>query len=78
MGTAWLVGTFYSPFFALLTLADVFLVCDQGSGKKSYQIWINNKDEGFSLAQEGPLPTGTQAISFADISESTCVDTLLF
>jgi hypothetical protein len=46
---------------------DVFLVCDDGRGGKSYQIWVNAKDDGFSLSQEGALPSGTQSISFADI-----------
>jgi len=46
---------------------DVFLVCDDGRGGKSYQIWVNAKDDGFSLSQEGALPSGTQTISFADI-----------
>lgn len=50
--------------------ADIFLVCDEGSGKKSFQIWVNNKDAGFSLAQHQPLPSGVQAITFADIGES--------
>jgi integrin alpha FG-GAP repeat containing protein 1 len=45
------------------------LVCDRGGGAKSFQIWINNKEEGFSLAQEGPLPRNTQAITFADIGK---------
>lgn len=53
----------------LLTVmsVDVFLVCDDGHGGISYQIWVNGKDDGFSLSQQGALPTGTQAISFADI-----------
>ena len=46
---------------------DVFLVCDEGSGKRSFQIWVNNKDSGFTLAQHEPLPSGVQAISFADV-----------
>ena len=46
---------------------DVFLVCDNGRGSKSYQIWINHKDAGFSLAQQGSFPSGLQSISFADV-----------
>lgn len=48
---------------------DVFLVCDDGMGGKSFQIWVNNKGDGFSLAQEGSLPFGVQAVSFADIGK---------
>ncbi|KAF8968304.1 hypothetical protein BDZ97DRAFT_1655046 [Flammula alnicola] len=55
-------------------LADVFLVCDDGRGGKAYQIWINGKDEGFTLSQEGALPSGTQAISFADIDRDGTID----
>lgn len=55
-------------------LADVFLVCDEGSGKRSFQIWVNNKDSGFTLAQHEPLPSGVQAISFADVDRDGSVD----
>ncbi|KAF8188320.1 hypothetical protein BJ912DRAFT_1031903 [Pholiota molesta] len=55
-------------------LADVFLVCDDGRGGKTYQIWINGKDAGFSLSQQGALPSGTQAISFADIDRDGTID----
>jgi integrin alpha FG-GAP repeat containing protein 1 len=47
-------------------------MCDDGNGKKSYQIWINNKDAGFSLGQEGQLPSGVQSVSFADMGEQNC------
>lgn len=47
--------------------SDVFLVCDEGNGQKSYQIWLNKKSQGFVLATRGTLPTGTQTVSFADI-----------
>ncbi|KAH7928183.1 integrin alpha N-terminal domain-containing protein [Leucogyrophana mollusca] len=57
-----------------LAASDIFLVCDDGSGRKSYQIWVNNKDTGFSLAQQGALPSGTQAISFADIDRDGTID----
>ncbi|KAF9484939.1 hypothetical protein BDN70DRAFT_824769 [Pholiota conissans] len=55
-------------------LADVFLLCDEGHGRKSFQIWINNKDDGFVLSQQGSLPPDTQAISFADIDRDGTID----
>ncbi|KZT24072.1 hypothetical protein NEOLEDRAFT_1135604 [Neolentinus lepideus HHB14362 ss-1] len=58
-------------------LADLFLVCDDtSSGDKYYQIWVNNKDSGFSLARLGRLPSGVQAISFADIDRDGTIDML--
>lgn len=57
------------------TFADIFLVCDEGSGRRSFQIWVNNKDSGFSLAQHQSLPSGVQAITFADIGKSIGIDT---
>jgi len=48
---------------------DIFLLCDNGSGNKYYQIWVNNKDAGFSLAKTGSFPSGVQSVSFADIGE---------
>ncbi|PPQ97975.1 hypothetical protein CVT26_003124 [Gymnopilus dilepis] len=55
-------------------LADLFLVCDDGRGGKTYQIWINSKDDGFFLSQSGPLPSGTQSISFADLNRDGTID----
>ncbi|KAK0222860.1 hypothetical protein EDD85DRAFT_959748 [Armillaria nabsnona] len=55
-------------------LADVFLVCDAGGGRRSFQIWVNEKDDGFYLAQQGSLPSGVQAISFADIDRDGTID----
>ncbi|KAF9551253.1 hypothetical protein CPC08DRAFT_316251 [Agrocybe pediades] len=55
-------------------LADVFIVCDDGKGGKTYQIWINAKNEGFVLSQQGALPSGTQSISFADIDRDGTID----
>ncbi|KAG9318236.1 hypothetical protein JVU11DRAFT_317 [Chiua virens] len=55
-------------------LADIFLVCDEGSGRKSFQIWVNNKDAGFSLALHESLPSGVQAISFADVDRDGTID----
>ncbi|KAF7790986.1 hypothetical protein EIP86_001945 [Pleurotus ostreatoroseus] len=49
-------------------LADLFLVCDEdGTPDKYFQIWVNNKDDGFSLAQLGRLPRGLQSVTFGDI-----------
>jgi len=50
--------------------SDLFLVCDDGNGGKYFQIWINNKDQGFKLAQTTQLPLGVQSISFADMGET--------
>ncbi|EJD06255.1 uncharacterized protein FOMMEDRAFT_139451, partial [Fomitiporia mediterranea MF3/22] len=55
-------------------LADVFLVCDDGTGSQSFQIWRNDKNDGFTLAQTGRLPSGLQAISFADIDRDGTID----
>lgn len=52
----------------------MFLVCDDDNGGKSYQIWVNNKSKGFSLAQQGSLPSGVQAISFGDIDRDGTID----
>ena len=54
--------------------ADVFLVCDERGGTKSFQIWLNKKSEGFTLAQRGTLPPGTQSISFADMNRDGTID----
>ena len=65
----------YLIFFPMLIgatyifIPDIFLVCDDGGGAKSFQIWVNNKEDGFSLAQEGSLPSGLQTISFADVGK---------
>ncbi|KAF7783261.1 hypothetical protein Agabi119p4_2637 [Agaricus bisporus var. burnettii] len=55
-------------------LADVFLVCDEGRGQKSFQIWLNKKSQSFVLAMQGSLPSGTQSISFADIDRDGPMD----
>ncbi|KAJ7771527.1 hypothetical protein B0H16DRAFT_1513818 [Mycena metata] len=55
-------------------LADVFLLCDDGRGGNSYQIWVNNKADGFSLALEGSMPSGMQTISFADVDRDGTID----
>ena len=53
---------------------DVFLVCDEGSSRKSFQIWRNDKTDGFTLAQSGQLPSGVQSISFADVDRDGTID----
>ena len=53
--------------FKLTTRTDVFLTCEDDQGRKIYQIWVNGKEKGFILSQEGTLPSGTLAMSFADI-----------
>ncbi|KAF9265836.1 hypothetical protein L218DRAFT_956809 [Marasmius fiardii PR-910] len=55
-------------------LADVFLVCEDGRGGKYFQIWVNHKKDGFSLAQEHPLPTGTLQVSLADMDRDGTID----
>lgn len=51
--------------------ADIFLVCDDGAGRKSFEIWISDPSEGFTLAQRGSLPVGTQSVVFADMGTLT-------
>lgn len=58
--------------------SDIFLVCEDNRGGKSYQIWLNNKEDGFSLSQEGSLPSGVQSISFADVGMLYSLLSLLF
>ncbi|KAJ7665373.1 hypothetical protein DFH06DRAFT_311965 [Mycena polygramma] len=55
-------------------LADVFLLCDNGNGQNSYQIWVNNKADGFSLALQGPMPSGVRSVSFADVDRDGTID----
>lgn len=46
----------------------MFLVCDEDNGiDKYYQIWINNKEDGFTLAQLRRFPRGLQSVTFNDI-----------
>lgn len=53
----------------------MFLVCDEeGTSNKYFQIWINDKADGFVLAQTGRLPSGVQAISFADMNRDGTID----
>ncbi|KAJ7368771.1 hypothetical protein DFH08DRAFT_762818 [Mycena albidolilacea] len=55
-------------------LADVFLFCDNGHGGNTYQIWVNNKADGFSLALQGPMPSGVRSVSFADVDRDGTID----
>ncbi|TDL28289.1 hypothetical protein BD410DRAFT_737497, partial [Rickenella mellea] len=55
-------------------LADVFLFCEDGKGNKYFQIWINDKSDGFKLAQQETLPSGIQSFSFADMDRDGTVD----
>lgn len=57
-------------------LADLFLVCDDKDGQY-YQIWVNNKDSGFSLSALGRLPKGFQTVSFGDIDRDGTIDMLI-
>lgn len=67
-----LTQIFHLPNYILAQLfADVFLTCDDGFGTLSYQIWINDKSSGFTLARSGKLPEGTQSVSFADMGAYT-------
>ncbi|KAI0303281.1 hypothetical protein B0F90DRAFT_1709692 [Multifurca ochricompacta] len=55
-------------------IADIFLVCDEGPGRKSFQIWVSNSSAGFTLAQSGSLPAGTQSVVFADMDRDGTID----
>jgi integrin alpha FG-GAP repeat containing protein 1 len=54
-------------------LADLFLLCNH-NGKKSFQIWVNQKSEGFRLHSTVDLPQGVGQISFADMDADGAVD----
>ena len=59
----------------IIIISDVFLVCnEQGTSDKFYQIWLNDKSNGFTLSQVGKLPSGVQAISFADMDRDGTMD----
>ncbi|THH31537.1 hypothetical protein EUX98_g2653 [Antrodiella citrinella] len=58
-------------------LADMFLVCDEDNGSDKYfQIWINNKEDGFALAQLGRFPRGMRSVTFGDIDRDGTIDML--
>lgn len=58
-------------------VADIFLFCDDGTGKKSFQVWVSDPNEGFTLAQDGSLPAGTQSVVFADMDRDGTIDLLI-
>lgn len=58
-------------------IADIFLVCDDAAGKKSFQIWVSDPSGGFTLAQHGSLPAGTQSVVFADMDRDGTIDLLI-
>ncbi|KAI9462517.1 hypothetical protein F5148DRAFT_1213282 [Russula earlei] len=58
-------------------VADIFLVCDDGPGQKTFQIWVSNPDTSFTLAQSGSLPSGTQSVVFADMDRDGTIDLLI-
>ncbi|EIW85541.1 hypothetical protein CONPUDRAFT_118448 [Coniophora puteana RWD-64-598 SS2] len=55
-------------------LADLFLLCDDGGGQRSFEIWLNKKEAGFTLAQRASLPSGVQSVSFADMDRDGTTD----
>lgn len=58
-------------------LADLFLTCQEDDGTESYQIWINQKSQGFHLARTGKLPLGTKHVTFADMDRDGTIDMVL-
>ncbi|KAF9896769.1 hypothetical protein BX616_006789, partial [Lobosporangium transversale] len=54
-------------------LADIFLTCFDGH-QRSYVVYVNNKDLGFSFAVSGLLPEGAGQVTFADIDGDGAVD----
>jgi integrin alpha FG-GAP repeat containing protein 1 len=46
---------------------DLFVMCESANSKRSFQIWTNRKKAGFHFAGEWELPSGTGAITFADM-----------
>ncbi|KAJ3074923.1 hypothetical protein HDU98_009801 [Podochytrium sp. JEL0797] len=55
-------------------LADIFVTCTEGT-RNFFQVWINSRDAGFSLAIEQDLPSDPHgAISFADMDRDGTMD----
>ncbi|KAF8263408.1 hypothetical protein EI94DRAFT_1740946 [Lactarius quietus] len=52
--------------------SDIFLVCDEGGGKKSFQVWVSDPSEGFTLAQRGSLPSALNPDGTIDLLITTC------
>ncbi|CAJ0889903.1 12870_t:CDS:10 [Entrophospora sp. SA101] len=48
--------------------SDLFLTCEEEFRETSYQIWVNQKDQGYVLTRYGELPTDAGPITFADIA----------
>ena len=57
-------------------LADIFLLCKPSSPftPQSYQIWLNNKDDGYKLASTGSFPRNIGQITFADMDRDGTID----
>lgn len=59
-------------------LADVFLMCDRGNGRRSFQIWLNDKASAtFTKGPRGDLPDGTRTVAFADMDRDGTTDMLI-
>lgn len=62
--------TNHRPTCNFFFTVDVFLTCKvKGTTAKSFQIWTNGKEKGFSLARAGTFPPNVGAVSFADMGE---------
>ncbi|KAH9979777.1 hypothetical protein BJV77DRAFT_1048772 [Russula vinacea] len=57
--------------------SHIFLVCDDGPGQKSFQVWVSNPDGNYTLAQSGSLPIDTQSVVFADMDRDGAIDLLI-
>ncbi|KAI9092668.1 hypothetical protein DFS34DRAFT_632718 [Phlyctochytrium arcticum] len=55
-------------------LADLVLTCDDGTGKISFEVWLNTIDQGFVFGKRGPLPAGSGQLSFADMDGDGTMD----
>ncbi|PKK80668.1 hypothetical protein RhiirC2_649600 [Rhizophagus irregularis] len=53
--------------------SDLFLTCQDTSGKLTYQIWTNTMD-GYVFSKSGDLPQGVGQISFADMDGDGTLD----
>ncbi|KAI8381145.1 uncharacterized protein BYT42DRAFT_565436 [Radiomyces spectabilis] len=55
-------------------LADVVFICEGQSGQRQVQLWTNQREQGFKMAQQFDLPRGAGSISFADMDGDGSVD----
>ncbi|RKO90225.1 hypothetical protein BDK51DRAFT_21778 [Blyttiomyces helicus] len=55
-------------------LADMLFTCQNAAGGLSLQIWINNKQEGFTLAIQKDLPKGAGQITVSDMDGDGTID----